>query len=137
MFNVLTSVVVWALWKLRNVMCFQGKRWSGVERILWEVAMLIRKWKLVNRPEEVEILEAWAMKLEQKSARYPRLEWLQVSGSSDVDDRSVLRNGLDAISVNVMPENVGCVTLNDSDVRLDVQRRDNELVNANMLVVSE
>jgi hypothetical protein len=91
-----------------------------VERILREVAMLLRKWMLVNRLEEVEILEAWAMKLEQKSARYPRLEWLQVSRSSDVDDRSVLGNGLAVISVNVMPENAGCVTLNESDIRLDV-----------------
>jgi hypothetical protein len=39
--------------------------------------------------------------------------------------------------VNVVSEGVGCVSLNEPDVRLDVQRRETEPVNANMNVVSE
>jgi hypothetical protein len=68
-FNVLTSAVVWAIWKLRNCMCFQGKCWSRVEAVLREVARLIRNWTMVNRPEEIETLERWALELERRSVR--------------------------------------------------------------------
>jgi hypothetical protein len=81
-FNVLTSIVVWALWKLRNNMCFKGKCWSRVEVILREVAKFIRNWTLVNRSEEVEMLETWTVELERRSVRPPRLMWCQTSRSS-------------------------------------------------------
>jgi hypothetical protein len=50
LFNVLTSTVVWAIWKLRNCICFQGKCWSRVEAVMREVSRLIRNWTMVNRP---------------------------------------------------------------------------------------
>jgi hypothetical protein len=74
-------------------MCFQGKQWSRVEVILREIVMLLKKWVLVNRPKEVVILEAWALKLEQKSARHSRLMWHQASRSSASDDRFELGDG--------------------------------------------
>jgi hypothetical protein len=118
-------------------MCFQGKCWSRVEVILREVAMLLRKWMLLNKPEEVEILEAWALKLEQKSARHPRLMWHQASRSLTCDDEVELSDELNNTQVNVVSECVEFVTLTDPGVRLDVQRCDTKAIRANMHVVSE
>lgn len=32
--NVVSSVVLWSLWKLRNELCFQGVVWLGMKMVL-------------------------------------------------------------------------------------------------------
>jgi hypothetical protein len=70
-----TALAIW------NCICFQGKCWSKGEAVLREMARLTRNWTMVNRPEEVEVLERWVLELERRSARPPRLMWHQTSRS--------------------------------------------------------
>jgi hypothetical protein len=131
--NVLISAVIWALWKLKNHMCFQGKCWSRVELLLREVARLIRNWALLNKPEEVELLERWALELEQRSTRPPRLEWHPVSRSSDSDEGAVTREMSNRLQNNGIAVSVVSCGIGNFDNLLDVQRRC--AVNANMQAV--
>ena len=32
--NIVSSAVLWVLWKLRNLLCFQGIPWSGMGKVL-------------------------------------------------------------------------------------------------------
>jgi hypothetical protein len=93
-------------------MCFQGKCWSRVEVILREIARLLRRWMLLNRQEEVVILEAWARQLEQKNARHPLL-WRQASGSLASDDEVELGNELNITQMNMVSDDVEFVSLNE------------------------
>jgi hypothetical protein len=81
-FNVLSSALIWLIWKMRNNICFQGVCWSKVEDVLRGGAKLIRNWVLLNKPEQVMKLEAWTQEMERRSVRPPRLTWGQNSGSS-------------------------------------------------------
>jgi hypothetical protein len=58
--NICTAAALWALWKLRNEFCFQGVRWAGVQVLMRKVSRMLRDWKLVNRREDAERLEALA-----------------------------------------------------------------------------
>jgi hypothetical protein len=40
--NVCTTAAIWALWKLRNEVCFQDSRWTGVQRLLRRSAKMMR-----------------------------------------------------------------------------------------------
>jgi hypothetical protein len=122
--NALTSAVIWALWKLRNHVCFQGKCWSRVELLLREVARLIRNWALLNKPEEVELLERWALELEQRSTRPPRLEWHPVSRSSASDEGPVTRAMSNMLRNNDIAVSVVSSGIGNLDNLLDVQSAD-------------
>jgi hypothetical protein len=40
--NVLTTAVLWTIWKMRNNMCFQGVCWLRMEALFGRCARLIR-----------------------------------------------------------------------------------------------
>jgi hypothetical protein len=84
-FNVLTTAVIWSIWKTRNNLCFQGAVWARMEVLFYTCAKLIRKWMLLCKQEDAMKLETWATMLERRSARPSRLAWHQVSGSSASD----------------------------------------------------
>jgi hypothetical protein len=80
-YNVLTTALIWSIWKTRNNLCFQGVVWAKVEVMFYMCAKLIRKWMLLCKQEDAEKLKIWAVMLKRRSARPPRLTWTQVSGS--------------------------------------------------------
>ena len=49
--NVVTSSVIWSLWKLRNEMCFQGVTWTGMKRVLLRTVRMARRWVPLLNPE--------------------------------------------------------------------------------------
>jgi hypothetical protein len=51
-FNVFNTVVLWYIWKTRNVLCFQGARWSRLEVILGRCSRLTRSGRTLNNGEE-------------------------------------------------------------------------------------
>jgi hypothetical protein len=73
--NVLSSVVLWALWKKRNNICFQGERWTGMIEVMRSCARLLKNWKLVNNQDDAARLEGWACELEKRGRSPPALGW--------------------------------------------------------------
>jgi hypothetical protein len=118
-YNVLTTAVIWAIWKMRNNLCFQGVYWSKMEVLFYLCAKLIRRWALLSKQENSEKLELWASELERRSTRPPRLAGVPVSGSSKpesnkqmTDDRSegnrVRGVSLQDADVSLLSEQVMC-----------------------------
>jgi hypothetical protein len=58
--NVLYTTAIWALWNLRNKLCFQGQCWEGMRKVVASCAKLLRNWTLMNNSEDAKQLEAWA-----------------------------------------------------------------------------
>jgi hypothetical protein len=86
--NVLTTAVIWCIWKVRNDICFQGTCWTGMRKLFGQCERFLRNWNLLNRPEVAAILETWARELELRSARPPRLTWERQGASvCDLGDR--------------------------------------------------
>jgi hypothetical protein len=83
-YNVLTTDVVWSIWKTRNNLCFQGACWSRMEVMFYLCAKLIMRWEILCKQEDSEKLEVWASELE-RSTRPPRVAWVPVSESSTSD----------------------------------------------------
>jgi len=42
--HVLSSAVIWSIWKSRNELCFQGVPWTGMKSVLMRVVRMIRRW---------------------------------------------------------------------------------------------
>jgi hypothetical protein len=78
-YNILTSAVIWSIWKLRNKFCFQCAVWSRVEVVLLRVTRHLRNWALLKKTEETVQLEAWAKELEERGARHLRQQWRHAS----------------------------------------------------------
>jgi hypothetical protein len=49
--NVVTSAVLWSLWKLRNELYFQGVVWLGMKMVLIRVARMLRGWLSLYKME--------------------------------------------------------------------------------------
>jgi hypothetical protein len=57
-FNVLSSAVIWTLWKTRNNLYFQGECWARLEVLLIRCASMVKSWtSLMSKPGEVVNLE--------------------------------------------------------------------------------
>jgi hypothetical protein len=72
--NIASTATLWALWKFRNELCFQGVRWTGAGVILRRIANMIRDWKLLAKDGEARQLVTWAGELE-RSWTPPQLTW--------------------------------------------------------------
>jgi hypothetical protein len=70
--NVITSAALWALWKLRNEMCFQNRAWRNMGHLLMKVVFLVQNWTILcpeGRKEELKMLTMQLM----SSARRPEV----------------------------------------------------------------
>ena len=71
--NTCTSAILWSLWNVRNVMCFQGLVWSDVKLVLLKATRMMRRWMvLCKNPSELEGLVA---NLEARAKQPPRIVW--------------------------------------------------------------
>jgi hypothetical protein len=71
--NMITSAALWALWKLRNEMCFQNRAWRNMGRLLMRVVSLIQNWIILCPEGRREELKTYSMQLmlSGKKARNP------------------------------------------------------------------
>jgi hypothetical protein len=83
-FNVLSSVVIWTLWKTRNNLCFQGECWAKLEVLPIRCASMVRSWTLLSKPGETVNLERWTCELEERGRRHPQLPWRHERNSSSL-----------------------------------------------------
>jgi hypothetical protein len=70
---MITSAALWALWKLRNEMCFQNRAWRNMGRLLMRVVSLIQNWIILCPEGRREELKTYSMQLmlSGKKARNP------------------------------------------------------------------
>jgi hypothetical protein len=54
--NIISSAALWALWKLRNDLCFQNKMWRSMQDLLMRVASLAQNWTILCPEEKKEEL---------------------------------------------------------------------------------
>jgi hypothetical protein len=51
-YNVLSTAVIWSIWKTRNNLYFQGAYWIKVELMFYMLAKLIMRWALLCKQED-------------------------------------------------------------------------------------
>jgi hypothetical protein len=67
--NVISSAVLWSLWKLRNDICFQGVVWLGMRMVLIRITKMLRGWLSMYKQEVAVVLEELIVKMEELSRR--------------------------------------------------------------------
>jgi len=90
--NIISLSVLWSVWKLRNEICFQGVKWTGMRKVIWQIGML--------RKQDVEQqVEHFASQLEIKANSPPQLQWRMedTSSLSELEPLDARRS----VSVNV------------------------------------
>jgi hypothetical protein len=80
--NIVTSVVLWVLWKLHNSLCFQGVPWLGMKKVFALVGRMLRSWLPMFKPVVQEKVEQFILMMEVEASSAPRIKWsLDSSGS--------------------------------------------------------
>ena len=73
--NTVCTAVLWAIWKLRNEICFQGKVWPGVHDIWRRVASDLELWKILSSDAVSELLSRNAQLLNKMRGDVLRIAW--------------------------------------------------------------
>jgi hypothetical protein len=66
--NVVTSAVCWALWKLRNDLCFQDVRWVGMKKFWQRLVPKLKCWSVLIPVNQMEAFEGVISSLERVAA---------------------------------------------------------------------
>ncbi|TVU49694.1 hypothetical protein EJB05_01020, partial [Eragrostis curvula] len=74
-FPKLEQSSLWSIWKLRNEIYFQGKKWTGDRELLGRIARTARTWRVLCKVEDKEGMERLVLKLEHKAASPLALLW--------------------------------------------------------------
>jgi hypothetical protein len=73
--NIVSSAVLWSMWKFRNEMCFQGRKWKGMKDMLFKIARMLRRWMSLLQQEMGSRIEEVIVQLEVKASFPPQLMW--------------------------------------------------------------
>jgi hypothetical protein len=71
--NMVTSAVIWSIWKLRNELCFQKIGWKDMEVLLFKILGILKSWVVLCPGDKKEILSGYKEEIKE-SAR--RVRWL-------------------------------------------------------------
>lgn len=72
--NMLSSAIIWSLWKVRNLLCFQNVGWKNVKQI-WQMAgSMLESWKVLCPLKHLPELENYIAVLGSLRTRPERLE---------------------------------------------------------------
>jgi hypothetical protein len=61
--NILSSATLWALWKLRNALCFQNSLWQDMGKLLMNIVVMAQNWIILCPPEKKKELEYYIKEL--------------------------------------------------------------------------
>jgi hypothetical protein len=61
--NIITSAVLWCIWKLRNEFCFQNVGWRSIETLLFRIGGLLQNWVILCQLEKKELLKVFVVKI--------------------------------------------------------------------------
>ena len=81
--NIVTSTVIWVIWKLRNSLCFQGVPWSGMKKVFVMVGRLLRNWLPMFKLELQEKVEPVICLVKNEASLALRIKWTVDSSGSD------------------------------------------------------
>jgi hypothetical protein len=98
--NIITSSVLWTLWKLRNEMYFQGLTWTGLRRVLFRIVKMVRGWIPLFKPETGLQVEEVAKQLEIRASLPPQLQWKVPEETSSLSE-SEPSSAQHSVSTNV------------------------------------
>lgn len=87
--NIITSAVIWCLWKMRNELCFQGEVWTGTDKLLRKISRTLKGWLCMYKEELGQRLEDLIKRLEDRCKCPLQLKWKETTRvSSLLSDRS-------------------------------------------------
>lgn len=73
--NTICSAILWAIWKHRNNMIFNGVPWISVKQIWWMTLNFIRKWRLIFKELMLPQMEIFEERLLLLIKRSLLLKW--------------------------------------------------------------
>jgi hypothetical protein len=74
--NVVCTVTLWFLWKVRNDLRFQGKVWPGVAYLWRRIALNLDQWKILSKEVVSSLLGRNVMDLNKKQGELFRIAWV-------------------------------------------------------------
>jgi hypothetical protein len=73
--NIVSSAVLWVLWKLRNLLYFQGVPWSGMKKVFAMTGRMLRGWLPMFKLNVQEKLEKIIQLVEEEASSVPLIGW--------------------------------------------------------------
>lgn len=73
--NMFCAAAMWAIWKLRNSLCFQNYRWKDLSQLWWSMSGMLKNWSLLCPAKHLERYNAWLSSLEALVAMPGRICW--------------------------------------------------------------
>jgi hypothetical protein len=73
--NIVSSAVLWVLWKLRNSICFLGVPWLGMKKVFVMVGRMLRSWLRMFKLDVQEKVEQFIQLVEVQASLAPRIKW--------------------------------------------------------------
>jgi hypothetical protein len=71
--NMVTSAVIWSIWKLRNELCFQKIGWKSMEVLLLKILGILKSWVVLCPRNKKEILSGYIEEIKELARR---VRWL-------------------------------------------------------------
>jgi hypothetical protein len=79
--NIVSSAVLWVIWKLRNALCFQGVPWIGMKRVFAMLGRMLRNWMPMFTSEVQKSVEQIVCLVEAEARSAPQITWrVELSG---------------------------------------------------------
>jgi hypothetical protein len=73
--NIVTSIVLWSIWKLRNELCFQRIGWKSMEILFFRIAGLLQHWEILCPAEKKDQLQLYVKKIKEAPKMIFCLPW--------------------------------------------------------------
>jgi len=73
--NIVSSTVMWVLWKLCNLLCFQGVPWSGMKRVFAMIGQMLRGWLPMFKMDVQEKVEMIIQLAETEAKSALLIKW--------------------------------------------------------------
>ncbi|KAG0546315.1 hypothetical protein BDA96_02G437100 [Sorghum bicolor] len=67
--NIISSAVIWSVWKLRNDICFQRIGWRGMEMLLGRIVGLLLSWMVICPVDMKDSLKECIDKIKTAASR--------------------------------------------------------------------
>lgn len=67
--NIITSTVLWCIWKLKNAFCFQFTEWRSMEILLYRICGVLQNWVVLCPQEKKEQLQDCIQKIKMEAMK--------------------------------------------------------------------